>query len=81
MTFVIALERKMNELVSFSRPDRGEENIPHTNDEIARIHWNKIVSDEVTFQGQTMPKDKFIHKVGSGPEEYVVPTLGEFSRD
>ena len=65
----------MNDLVSFSRPDRGEENIPHTNEEIARIHWNKIVSDEVTFQGQTMQKDKFIHKAGSGPEEYVVPLV------
>ena len=55
------------------RPDRGEENIPRTNEEIARIHWNLIVADEITFQGRTMPKERFIHKTASGPEEYVVP--------
>jgi hypothetical protein len=43
------------------------------NEEIARIRWNFIVADEVTFQGRTMSKDKFICKSGSGPEVYVVP--------
>jgi len=46
--------------------------MPRTNEEIARIHWNIVVADEVTFQGRTMTKDKFIHKTGSGPEGYVV---------
>jgi len=59
------------------RPDRGEKNIPHTNEEIARIHWspsilNVLVPDEIIFQGRTMPKDKFIRKVRSDGEEYVV---------
>jgi len=31
-----------------------------------------VISDEVTFQGRTMTKDKFIHKTGSGPEGYTV---------
>ncbi|KAF9653257.1 hypothetical protein BDM02DRAFT_3107825 [Thelephora ganbajun] len=57
--------------------NRGEENLPHTNEEIARIHWNLIVADEVTFQGRTMTKDKFIRKAGSGPEEsYIVRAQG-----
>ena len=49
--------------------------MPRTNEEIARIHWNMIVADEVTFQGRTMTKDKFIHKASSSPEEYVVPQV------
>ncbi|KAF9784344.1 hypothetical protein BJ322DRAFT_843293 [Thelephora terrestris] len=52
--------------------NRGEENIPHTNEEIARIHWNLIVPDEVTFQGRTMAKERFIHKTGSGSEEHYI---------
>lgn len=57
--------------------NRGEENIPHTNEEIARIRWNLIVDDEVTFQGRTMTKDKFIHKERSGPEEnYIIYAQG-----
>ena len=31
-----------------------------------------IIADEVTFQGRTMTKDKFIHKAGSGPEQWVI---------
>lgn len=58
-----------------SLPGRSEENLPRTNEEIARIHWNLIVPDEVIFQGRTMAKDKFVHKVGSGLEEYVVPCV------
>ena len=46
--------------------------MPHTNEEIARIHWNLIVADEVIFQGRKMTKDKFIHKTSSGAEEYAV---------
>ena len=42
------------------------------NEEIARIHWNMVVADEVTFQGRTTTKDKFIHKTGSGLEGYVI---------
>jgi len=53
-------------------PDRGEENLPRTNEEIARIHWNMIIADEVIFQGRTMAKDRFIHKKGSGPEACVI---------
>lgn len=64
----------MIDSTSFS-PDRGEENTPHANEEIARIRWNMIVADEVTFQGRTMTKDKFIHKASSGPEEYAVSQL------
>ena len=56
----------------FSQLDRGDDNTSHTNEEIARIRWNMIVPDEVTFQGRTMTKDKFIHKTGSGPEQWVI---------
>ena len=64
---------KLNDSTSFFRPGRGEENTPRVNEEIARIRWNLIVADEVTFHGRTMSKDKFINKFGSGPEVYVVP--------
>ena len=61
-------------------PDRGEENIPHTNEEIARIHWspsimNVLVPDEIIFQGRTMLKDKFICKTRSGGEVYAVSLM------
>ena len=59
----------------FSPPDRGGENLPRTNEEVARIRWNLIVADEIILQGRTMAKDKFIRKVGSGPEEYAVPPV------
>lgn len=69
----------MNDARTFSvvRLDGGKQNIPHTNEEIARIHWsrsivNKIVSDEIIFQGRSMPKDKFIQRARLDGKEYAV---------